>query len=392
MAPEQAGGRSTEIREATDVYALGAILYEALTGRPPFGSGKALDVLELVKTSMPEKPTQHRTDIPHDLENICLKCLQKRPEDRYATAAALADDLDQFLRGEPLPPFKLDRTRRRLPVPSRRHWYIAAALFAIATIGLMFAGYYVTRQTDPETQIHEAIRRTGTHTFVGARGRPKVIRWPIMEGIITNATEDSEGFAFQSLRYCPLELLAAPGLERYRFSAKIRHDEPSDPGFVGIVFGLKTYPTASGDVLYSCMLRFSETKKHSDPAKGIFNPNTVEVVVNYSVIPENALFSYDMPVGRPLVFEPTTAPNHQGPWRELTVEVRPNNIRTFWEGQFIREITREQLDNVGKFIVNARKEITGADPAFHPDGGLGLFVHYGSGSFKDVVLETLPPD
>jgi serine/threonine-protein kinase len=392
MAPEQAGGRSEEIAKATDVYALGAILYEALTGRPPFGSGKALDVLELVKTSMPENPTQLRTDIPRDLENICLKCLQKKTEDRYATAAALADDLDQFLRGEPLPPFKSGRTRRRLPVLRPRHWFIAGALFVIATIGLMFAGYYVTRPTDPETQIHEAIHRAGTYTFVGAKGRPKVIRWPIMEGIFTNPTQDNEGFAFESLRYCPLELLATPGLDRYRFSAKIRHDEKDPTGFVGLVFGVKTYPTASGDVLYSGVLRFSELKIPGDPAKGIVYPNTAGVVIKYCGIAGEDVLSHEYLVPKPLVFEPVSAPVGQGPWRELAVEVRPNNIRAFWEHHLIREIATKELDKHGEFLVNSNKDIGGADPAFHPAGGLGLFVQHGSASFKDVVLEALPPD
>ena len=100
MAPEQAGGRSKEIGPATDVYALGAILYGCLTGRPPFQGPSALDTLTQVLTADPVPPRQLQPRTPHDLETICLKCLEKQPARRYATAAELADDLGRWRRGE----------------------------------------------------------------------------------------------------------------------------------------------------------------------------------------------------------------------------------------------------------------------------------------------------
>jgi hypothetical protein len=139
MAPEQAAGRIADVGPRTDVYALGAILYECLTGRPPFKATTIWDTLQQVIGVEPAAPRLLQPQTPRDLETVCLTCLHKEPAKRYASARALAEDLARFLADRPIaarPPGPLERLHKF----ARRHKALVggtAAVFLVLTVGIL---------------------------------------------------------------------------------------------------------------------------------------------------------------------------------------------------------------------------------------------------------------
>jgi tRNA A-37 threonylcarbamoyl transferase component Bud32 len=145
MPPEQAAGRLGEIGPASDVYSLGAMLYELLTGRPPFRGDTAMATLRDVMETEPPALRKLKADVPPDLETICLKCLEKSPAARYPTAQALADELARFLKGEPIQARPASAIRKTVSW-CRRHPGTLAALAALAIVTLACGVFYLLEE------------------------------------------------------------------------------------------------------------------------------------------------------------------------------------------------------------------------------------------------------
>jgi WD40 repeat protein len=182
MAPEQAQGRARATRPAADVYALGAILYELLTGRPPFQAQTAWDTLMLVVREEPVPPRRLQPTVPADLETICLKCLHKDPARRYASAQDLADDLARFQAGEPV------RARPVGPVERLVKWVrrrpAAAALLAVSALAILVVAVGGLRHS---ARLQAALKQAEDHA---EESRQRLVRLHVAEG--THALDEGD--------------------------------------------------------------------------------------------------------------------------------------------------------------------------------------------------------
>jgi hypothetical protein len=392
LAPEQITRGSGHATRQTDVWSLGILLYELLACRRPFKGESRDELYQLIRTADPEHLTGVRSGVDQALETIVWKCLEKEPGQRYQSAGELADELGRWLRGEPIrarPQSWWGRTRRSL----RRHWLAVLAvllggLAALAVTVLLSSG----APEDPEAPVRAALLRLGRGekaTLLGATGEPIYSRWVYSQGAHVVPDENDGVFTLSAMHTCLLELLPNLPVTHYRFEAEVRHDETgkSDTGSVGIYCLHAAQPTKQGVEHLFCMLHFND-RKAEFPVGPLLKPTRMEASIRFGVQRRrdpSPADGQDALLGKR--FDPITKQNeHAKTWRRLAVEVRPDGIEAFWEGQSIGRVSRERLEGAAK-LTSTSSPNPEYRPDFWPRGGLGLFIWNGVASFRNVSVE-----
>jgi serine/threonine-protein kinase len=394
-APEQVARSLQEIGPRSDVFSLGAIMYELLTGRPAFQAVTPPEALRRVLEQEPTPPRQLHRGVDPELEAVCLKCLEKKPADRYPSAAALADDLGRWLRGKPT----LARPRRWLT----RAWYFVRRHPILSTIAaqLLLAALVVPLVlyfADPErraaqraAQIDRDLVENRPAVIIGEFGAPPRFQ------LATNPADSQawvgpDGtFTVMSFKIALVQLLADPKRQRYRFRAEVRHDATSYDTEVGIYCLHSAHTTAKGEPAHGfCSLSFNDLWFRR-PQQG----NQVNLMLRRYV--EQNHWPPSLKIGLLQEHFPPAGETAgaTAPWRQLAVEVTPEEIRATWEGMVLQagreeKVSREKLTEEARWLAEYDKDpIPELKARLDPQDGLGLFVYKGRASFRRVVIEPL---
>jgi hypothetical protein len=390
MPPEQAAAVKGGLTTAADVYGLGAILYKLLTGQAPFKGATWQETLERVRENDPTPPRTLESAVPRDLEAICLKCLRKIPAERYESAQALAEDLERWLKGEPV-------LARQRPWPARvwrtvRRHAILSILIAVMgfAAGTAYGLFYLSDPNRPLHTIERKLERGESVTLVGEKGMPAWHRGRLFANSVLIMGGDDKPFSFSTLKFTELELVPAPHAAHYRYSAEVRHDG-AIPGMgqaeVGIYFGFNEW----GKGFSWCELTFAD-QGFTDPK--LFDPapppeSVVHLKVRSAAGPN---FESQYELAHPAVHEsflPDSAvEGGERHWRRLAVEVSSESVVVFWEGKRLAEVPWEELQFPEK-LVPPGTPVPQPPLTLGPNGGIGLYLSQGEAAYRNVVIEPL---
>jgi serine/threonine-protein kinase len=406
MAPEQARGEARAIGPRTDVYALGAILYELLAGKTPFRGADRAATLKQVLSGEPAPPPHFDEAKPRGLAAISLKCLEKDPRRRYPSAAALAEDLDRWLH-DLRPKAKLPNPLARARGFMRRRAFLAAFL-GVCGLGAAgsFAGWMLWNPDAAVEDLERRLARGESVTLIGESGAPAWSRWPLGQKISMVSHPADGTFQVHCTDAILLELLGDPRTDHYRFRAELCHEGETETGLsnVGVYFGRHSHPSPNGAVHVFVQVAFNDIYSKAAWAKNLnaMNPKARVPVPNANPL---ELTAWDCgeetgtataicsSLAASEVVQPHGENNRM--WRSLVIEVEADEIRIFWEGnnQPVLSVPTGQVEKSLQIgIAEARRKnmpVSEVPLAFVPRGGLGLRVMKGTASFRNVSVEPL---
>jgi hypothetical protein len=375
MPPEQVSSKFGPVGRRSDVYGLGATLYHLLTGKPPHDGATPAEVTAAV-TQPVTLPRSVRPDIPPGLEAIVVQCLELRPEDRYESVDAVADDLQRFLDGErqAAPEMTRPRRLRRWAVRNRR-LLAAAAVAVVLSAGLVAAGWRLSRPPvppDPAAVILAELKAGRPVVLVGPTGPPRqgYEVWLAGGSKLAPSPAGDGAFGFEAGRPTYLGLAPAPDLDRYRFEVEIRHEAMRPPaGQVGLFVGFEEHTGPNAELArrsYAVVLSDYWSADEMEPevlklVPDIRDRHAVEVIgpLYYLRRPGETDGQLGLPpvVRGHVPFRPWCAP--PGVWRGLAAEVTPDGVVFYW---------KEEADTPGKNDWRPVAAVSAHDLASHLDG------------------------
>jgi serine/threonine protein kinase len=403
MAPEQAAGQREQVGPLADVYALGAVLYELMTGRPPFKAKAPIETLVQVQYDEPVPPRRLNPKVPRDLETICLKCLAKVPRRRYESAKFLADDLTRWLAGEPIMARPdgwirwLWRIARRPAVQKTAAGLVVgcSVLAVVLTFILIRSKAPGRSQEELEVEqrqerleeIQRHLARGRKVTLIGETGAPRWYRWSTTEQTRSVSQGRDGVFSAQSWGFGLLELLPDPQQQHYRFSAELRHDyctNEEDPGSVGVYFLYSNRTIASRLDHCYCVLAFNDlVDLANQPALPGLEGNPIQL--DLQIHQEPTMVCQNSRLCTPVYFTPAL---NRSRWRRVAVEVSPDKVRVSFDGKGSYELPRTRLLEKAKFLEEPQAPVR-INSKFDPRDALGLYVYMSSASFRGVMVEPL---
>ena len=396
MAPEQTGGRNDEVGKPADVYGLGSTLYALLTGQPPFGGIDPVEVAVRVRTQPPRPPSELRRGVSDELEAVVLKCLEKDPAKRFATAGEMADELARWRRGErtltrpPSRAVRLGRAvhRRRSAVMACLVPFVLLATGAVPTPPLMQA----TEPVDHKVNLLDNTRM------------PRFESWRL-NGVPLRTSKDG-CCIIDSMRHASL-LQISPSLQtnRYRFQMEFRQEDAAilEGAGAGLYFGhderlndrgvpvhtfycvqLNSFlPKQRVDAGVQPEVRFDRMRLIPYPpqdSKYLAQQTFAIAAKNYSYVP---------------------VPTENEPWRYVEVEVTPTSIRVLWRekpGDGLTTLCQFNPTTSGDYVRayghKSKPEVIQRNlslfESWHPQQPFGIYNYQSRLVIRSAVLEPLP--